>query len=219
MMSVISTGLSRLQFIKECVKSSLSVLIFLTLTTLANAETIEVSIKKMLFVPETITVNIGDVVRWVNKERRQYHSVWFEALGEPEPDYFFPGEFFEKRFLQAGSYPYRCGPHPEMIGTVVVLAQSNDIAIEKKDMPQDRQAELEYLVKQDCGSCHGMTLKGGLGPSLLPERLNAFSVDDLSAVILEGRPGTPMPPWKGILNSEDASWIARYLKAGSGVQP
>ena len=23
---------------------------------------------------------------------------------------------------------------------------------------------LEHLVKQDCGSCHGLTLKGGLGP-------------------------------------------------------
>tara|TARA_R110001592_G_scaffold227724_1_gene484009 strand:- start:46648 stop:47304 length:657 start_codon:yes stop_codon:yes gene_type:complete len=218
-MSDISTGLSRLQFIKECVNRSLSVLVFLTLTPFANAEILEVSIKKMLFVPETITVNVGDVVRWVNHERRQYHSVWFETLGDPEPDYFFPGEFFEKRFLQAGSYAYRCGPHPEMIGTVVVLAQGNDISIEKNRLPQDRQAELEYLVRQDCGSCHGMTLKGGLGPSLLPESLKVFSVDDLSAVILEGRPGTPMPPWKGILNTEDASWIATYLKAGSGVQP
>lgn len=217
-MSAISTGFRRLQFMKERLSRSLSVLIFIVLTSNVNAETVEVSIKKMLFVPETITINVGDVVRWVNNERRQYHSVWFEALGEPETDYFFPGEFYERRFLQAGTYPYRCGPHPEMIGTVVVLAQGSDLQ-KKKELTLDRQAELEYLVKQDCGSCHGMTLKGGLGPSLLPERIKAFSVDDLSAVILEGRPGTPMPPWKGILNSEDASWIATYLKAGSGVQP
>ena len=34
-----------------------------------------------------------------------------------------------------------------------------------------RQAELRYLLKQDCGSCHGMTMKGGLGPALLPQTL------------------------------------------------
>ena len=27
-----------------------------------------------------------------------------------------------------------------------------------------RQEELIYRLRQDCGSCHGMTLKGGLGP-------------------------------------------------------
>jgi mono/diheme cytochrome c family protein len=27
-----------------------------------------------------------------------------------------------------------------------------------------RQAELLHLLKHDCGSCHGMTRKGGLGP-------------------------------------------------------
>jgi len=34
-----------------------------------------------------------------------------------------------------------------------------------------RRAELLHLVRQDCGSCHGLTLKGGLGPSLEPAAL------------------------------------------------
>jgi hypothetical protein len=34
--------------------------------------------------------------------------------------------------------------------------------------PRQRQKELIHLVRQDCGSCHGMTLQGGLGPALLP---------------------------------------------------
>ena len=34
-----------------------------------------------------------------------------------------------------------------------------------------RQKQLVHLVRQDCGSCHGMTLNGGLGPALLPETL------------------------------------------------
>ena len=196
---------------------TLLVVLFLSVHT--QADTFEVSIKKMLFVPEVITVKVGDTVRWVNNERRQYHSVWFEALGEPEPDYFFPGEIYEKRFLQAGTYPYRCGPHPEMLGTVIVITQEEFISAKSPELITiNRQKELEYLLKQDCGSCHGMTLKGGLGPSLLPEKLSAFSEDDLAAVILEGRPGTPMPPWKGVLTNSDARWLGAYLKAGSGVE-
>ena len=213
-MNILGTVKSTQLFIRKLMNSVWAVLLLVGLTVYANAQTKDVNIQKMLFVPQTITISVGDVVRWVNKERRQYHSVWFEALGDPEPDYFFPGEVFEKRFLQAGTYPYRCGPHPEMVGTVVVQALNVETSV--GTVSPERQKELDYLLKQDCGSCHGMTLKGGLGPSLLSERLKPFSVKDLTVVILEGRPGTPMPPWKGILSEADARWLSGYLKAGSG---
>lgn len=77
-----------------------------------------------------------------------------------------------------------------------------------------RATELQRLVRQDCGSCHGMTLKGGLGKPLLPETLEALSEDQVATIILEGMPGTPMPPWKGLISADDAAWIARNLKQG-----
>lgn len=80
----------------------------------------EVTIKRYKFVPQEITVDVGTTIRWTNKERRQYHSVWFEKSGEPEPDYFFPDEFYERKFDKKGTFPYRCGPHPEMTGVVHV---------------------------------------------------------------------------------------------------
>ncbi|MES9868507.1 MAG: plastocyanin/azurin family copper-binding protein [Sedimenticola sp.] len=80
----------------------------------------EVSILKFKFDPQTITIKAGDTVRWTNNEKRQYHSVWFEALGEPEAPYFFPGETYERTFEKAGEFPYRCGPHPKMRGKVIV---------------------------------------------------------------------------------------------------
>jgi plastocyanin len=80
-----------------------------------------VIIKDFSFQPQEITIQKGDTVRWENHEKRQYHSVWFEELGEPEPDYFFPEESFERTFDDAGDLPYRCGPHPKMTGTVHVL--------------------------------------------------------------------------------------------------
>lgn len=79
-----------------------------------------VIIKNYKFVPQEITIKRGQTLRWENREKRQYHSVWFEAQGEPQPDYFFPDESYEREFKQVGSFPYRCGPHPEMTGVVHV---------------------------------------------------------------------------------------------------
>ena len=59
-----------------------------------------------------------------------------------------------------------------------------------------RQRELVRLVRQDCGSCHGMTLNGGLGPALTREALADKPAESLAAIIVHGRPGTPMPPWR-----------------------
>ncbi len=82
------------------------------------------------------------------------------------------------------------------------------------DISTERQTELMYLLKQDCGSCHGMTLKGGLGPALLPEALNGKPRDLLVTTILEGRAGTAMPPWKAMLTHDEAEWITVQLQQG-----
>ena len=74
-----------------------------------------------------------------------------------------------------------------------------------------RQKQLVHLVRQDCGSCHGMTLNGGLGPALLPETLKDKSPEGLVATIYYGRPGTPMPPWKQFMSEDEAVWIVDKL--------
>jgi cytochrome c55X len=74
-----------------------------------------------------------------------------------------------------------------------------------------RQQELVHLVRQDCGSCHGMTLQGGLGPPLLPASLRDKPAEGLAATIYYGRPGTPMPPWKQFLTEPEALWIVDQL--------
>jgi len=78
----------------------------------------------------------------------------------------------------------------------------------------DRQAELEHLLRHDCGSCHGMTLKGGLGPALTPEALLNKPEEYLFYVISNGRPNTPMPPWNPILSDMDIQWLVSTLKEG-----
>ena len=77
-----------------------------------------------------------------------------------------------------------------------------------------RQRELLHLLRHDCGSCHGLTMKGGLGAPLLPTALAEKPDAALVAIILDGIKGTPMPPWRGELSEPDASWIVRALRGG-----
>ena len=82
------------------------------------------------------------------------------------------------------------------------------------DIDTSRQAELRHLLVQDCGSCHGLTLKGGLGPALLPKNLEGKSSEFIVSTILEGRSGTAMPGWKTMLTEDDAHWITQQLLEG-----
>ena len=59
-----------------------------------------------------------------------------------------------------------------------------------------------------------MTLKGGLGAPLLPQDLEGKDAGSLAAIILDGVPNKPMPPWRGQLSEADALWIAQRLKEG-----
>lgn len=95
---------------------------FISTAVLADVNNIaEVSINKFKFIPKEITVKVGSTVRWTNKEKRQYHSVWFKESGEEPSEYFFPDETHERTFDKVGTFPYTCEPHPEMMGVVKVV--------------------------------------------------------------------------------------------------
>ena len=97
-----------------------------------------------------------------------------------------------------------------LAGLALMIALSTPAAA----LDSSRQAELTRLVRQDCGSCHGLALKGGLGKPLDPQALAGIDAAGLAAIILDGVPGTPMPPWRGLLTPAEAEWIAAALKAG-----
>lgn len=99
---------------------------------------------------------------------------------------------------------------PEVLALAAMIAPAA-----AQDVSAERAAALSSLVRQDCGSCHGMTLKGGLGRPLLPDTLDDVDKAALAAVILDGIPGTPMPPWRGLITEGEALWIAAALKEGT----
>ena len=106
-------------------------------------------------------------------------------------------------------------PVAHAIRTAVLLGLSLAVAAWAQDgVPQEREQALVRMVRQDCGSCHGMQLTGGLGPALTAQALAAMPREAIAATIYHGRPGTPMPPWKAMLSEIEADWIAQRLLAG-----
>ncbi|PMR77425.1 cytochrome c class I NirC [Billgrantia endophytica] len=98
-----------------------------------------------------------------------------------------------------------------------LMLSTNAMAESHQDNQQEplaanRQTELKTLLYQDCGSCHGMTLRGGLGPALPRDRMEGFTAEALSHIILHGIPGSAMPGWNALISEEDARWIAEHLK-------
>ncbi|UVL59491.1 cytochrome c [Pseudomonas sp. B21-032] len=78
-----------------------------------------------------------------------------------------------------------------------------------------RQAQLEHLLTQDCGACHGLHLTGGLGPQLTPAALAGKPRDGLIATVRLGRPGTAMPAWEALLSADDIDWLVDHLLQGA----
>lgn len=108
-------------------------------------------------------------------------------------------------------------PMPFSLLFALLLSSTNAHAqaVEETAAPSpERRRELVHLVRQDCGSCHGMTLQGGLGPPLTPAALRDRPVDSMVATIYGGRPGTPMPPWHRFLSEAEARWIVEQLREG-----
>jgi plastocyanin len=83
-------------------------------------DVVEVRIEKYQFVPNEVRVKPGTTVKWTNDEKRASHSVLFKGENGFESERMFPGESWERKFDKPGTYPYTCGPHPEMNGVVEV---------------------------------------------------------------------------------------------------
>ena len=104
----------------------------------------------------------------------------------------------------------------KMVFLVLVLLSvvAENVAADSHEPSTQRQAELLHVLRHDCGSCHGMTLKGGLGPALTQVALASKPAEYLYSTVRDGRPGTPMPPWRGILDDAEIHWLVNQLMQG-----
>jgi cytochrome c55X len=106
--------------------------------------------------------------------------------------------------------------HPARLSALIYLCLGlvMTIPVCAQDISVARQDELMNLLKQDCGSCHGLTMQGGLGPALTAQALSDKPKDAMVATILNGRPGTPMPPWANQLTEAETRWLVENLYQG-----
>ncbi|NIQ04689.1 MAG: cupredoxin family copper-binding protein [Candidatus Korarchaeota archaeon] len=84
---------------------------------------VTVDMENLEFVPETITIQVGTTVKWINKDSVD-HTVTSGTRGNPT-DLFDSGdvgagETFQYTFTNAGTYDYYCKYHPGMEGVVNV---------------------------------------------------------------------------------------------------
>ncbi len=70
------------------------------------------------FATDTVTISVGQAVRWVNNDPVE-HTITFDGA-EPGSPLIPSNGSFVHRFDKAGRYPYHCTPHPFMKGVVIV---------------------------------------------------------------------------------------------------
>lgn len=104
----------------------------------------------------------------------------------------------------------RCSRAP-VLGTLLVTLLA---PLAMAELPPERERQLDNLLLQDCGSCHGLRMTGGLGPALTRDALADKPRASLIATVTHGRSGTAMPGWNALLDEQDIAWLVDRLLEG-----
>ena len=91
-----------------------------TVTSAAAAgATVDIEIAGFDFGPADAVVPVGTTVTWTNNDGRD-HTIVAANDAFPESPNMGDGATYSFTFTEPGTYPYICGIHPQMRGTIVV---------------------------------------------------------------------------------------------------
>ena len=79
----------------------------------------EVSMKDIKFVPDSVSVSVGDAVTWTNDDTVG-HDVTGDDFKSGDAGAMQNGDTFVQTFDKAGTFNYVCTVHPGMEGSVTV---------------------------------------------------------------------------------------------------
>ena len=97
-----------------------SALLFVAMATSASAAVRPVDIAGFAFVPQSVTITMGDTITWTNRDAAA-HSARVNGVGTTAV--LTQGQSGSLPFMIAGTFPYDCGIHgASMTGTVIVRA-------------------------------------------------------------------------------------------------
>ncbi|MFT4039826.1 MAG: cupredoxin domain-containing protein [Thermomicrobiales bacterium] len=83
--------------------------------------TVEVPIKGFLYIPQTVTIRAGDSIAWTDMDNAPHTATGVGAAKSAlDSGAIIYGQTFTQEFDTAGTFPYFCVYHPNMLGTVVV---------------------------------------------------------------------------------------------------
>lgn len=87
--------------------------------SVAQPQTVTVTIANFAFNPATVNIKAGDTVKWVNDDQPT-HKIISDSLSALQSPSLNTGDGYSFTFTTAGTFNYYCQIHPTMQGTVVV---------------------------------------------------------------------------------------------------
>jgi amicyanin len=81
-----------------------------------DTKEIVITIQNFSFNPAEVTVVPGTKVTWINQDTVGHNVVFSDSKGP----ILNKGDQWSMVFDKAGTYPYNCGPHHFMKGTIIV---------------------------------------------------------------------------------------------------
>lgn len=86
----------------------------------SEGSVVEVSMANLAYSPATVTIKVGDSVRWTNVEATP-HTVTSTLVNyKYDSGTLRQGQSFTQKYTLPGTYSYKCAFHGAMRGTVVV---------------------------------------------------------------------------------------------------
>ena len=83
------------------------------------AGTVEVKIDNFTFAPDPVTVPVGTVVKWTNRDDIP-HTVVSDDKSTFKSKAMDTDDSFTYKFDKPGTYTYFCSIHPKMVAKVIV---------------------------------------------------------------------------------------------------
>jgi len=90
---------------------------------------VNVSIEGFAFVPDSIAVNLGDTLRWTNKDGSTHTSTSTGGINTWNSGNLGQNKTYQKVFTTAGLSSYHCNIHSGMLGQVLVVDPNAPVAI------------------------------------------------------------------------------------------
>jgi plastocyanin len=85
----------------------------------ADGDVVDISILDSAFSSATLEIPAGTTVRWTNTSPMPHQVAWSDLQLDDSP-LLAQDETYEMTFDQPGTHTYFCGPHPYMVGVIVV---------------------------------------------------------------------------------------------------